>query len=58
MNNDVKKLYETVKALIKVNALEEEFKTCIEGISTDPNAEITVSDLNDYLEELMSYWPE
>jgi uncharacterized protein YeeX (DUF496 family) len=56
MNNDVKKLYETIKLLVKSNALEVEFEACIKDISKDPNAEVTVADLNDYLRESMSYW--
>lgn len=58
MNNDVKKLYETIKKLIAANALEAEFETCIEDISKDSNAEITVADLNGYLEESITYWEE
>jgi hypothetical protein len=56
MNNDVKKLYETIKILVAANALEAEFEACIEDISEDSDAEITIADLNDYLEESMTYW--
>jgi hypothetical protein len=58
MNNDVQNLYDTIKILIKGNALDVEFEECIENISEDPNTEITVTELNDYLRESISYWEE
>lgn len=55
MNYDVKNLYETIKILVNRNALEDEFKACIDNISDNSNAKITVAQLNEYLRESISY---
>jgi hypothetical protein len=58
MNNDVKELYETIKILVKQNALEAEFEACIDDISENPDEKVTVGELNAYLRESMTYWEE
>lgn len=58
MNKNVQNLYNTIKLLIKQKALDVEFEACIDDISEDPNVEITVAQLDDFLRESISYWEE
>lgn len=53
MNNEVRKLLENLKKIVSANALEAELIAC----ASDEMCEVdTVEDLNNYLEESMTYW--
>lgn len=55
MNDEVKRLLENMKKLISANALEVELTACAEDKFYDVE---TVEELNEYIEESMTYWEE
>jgi exonuclease VII small subunit len=55
MNKEVERLLKNVKILVSQNALEAEFEACAVD---DREIVESIEDLNDYLEESMTYWEE
>jgi t-SNARE complex subunit (syntaxin) len=56
MGAEIGRLLKNIKKIIAANALDDEFEAAISD--ADSEDILTVEDLNEYLEESMTYWED